>query len=131
MTRSDRCYWCSCETLSPKKVGPTCPNLATVDHIRSKPECLSKKEYNDPGNKVNACFACNQRRSTDWCRRRDAGLVHPTGWSIQQAEKNRRRELRKRERLRAYEPAPDFAAAHMSQRQVDIFAPPSWELLAP
>lgn len=96
--RCDRCYWCGTETFAPKKVGESHPKCATVDHIRSKPECISGKEYNHPRNKVNACYECNQRRSREWCLRVAAGLVHPTEWSIRQAEKNRRREQRKAEK---------------------------------
>lgn len=126
--RRDHCYWCGTETFSAHKVGPCCPQLATVDHIRSKPECVSAKEYNDIDNKVNACFGCNQRRSLDWCRRRDAGLVHPTAWSLKQAEKERRREARKRARKERREIAKHCPPVQLWKAPAtDIFAPPSWE----
>jgi len=101
--RCDRCYWCGTETIAPKKVGESHPKAATVDHLRSKPECVSGNEYHDRANTVNACFECNQRRSREWCQRMNAGLVFPTEWSIKQAEKRKQREQRKEERRKERE----------------------------
>lgn len=92
-----RCYWCATEVFPPHLVGPTHPKLRTVDHIRSKPECVSGSEYNHRSNKVTACYGCNQRRSLEWCRRRDAGLVHATEWSIKEAERERAWAQRKKQ----------------------------------
>jgi len=126
--RRDHCYWCGTETFSARKVGPTHPKLATVDHIRSKPECMSAKEYNANDNKVNACFGCNQRRGLEWCRRRDAGLVHPTEWSIKQARRERAWEQRKKEKAAEKELAKHCPPARVwHAKPIDIFAAPSWE----
>ena len=102
-TPSDRCYWCATEVFPVGAVGIGHPKLRTVDHVRSKPECVSGKEYRSPDNQVIACYACNQRRSLEWCRRRDAGLVHPTAWSIRLKTKERRRQRKRLERRAAEE----------------------------
>lgn len=104
VSRKANCYWCGVETLASHKVGPSHARCSTIDHLRSKPECVSRKEYEDGKNKVNACYACNQRRSHEWVARMTAGLVHPTPWSLRMAEK----ELRRRERKRAKKAELEF-----------------------
>lgn len=91
-----RCYWCATEVFPASVVGIAHPKLRTVDHIRSKPECVSAAEYRHYSNMVTACYACNQRRSTEWCRRRDAGLVHATEWSLKEADRLRAWEEKKK-----------------------------------
>lgn len=103
-----RCYWCSTEVFSGLPL--THPKLRTVDHIRSKPECLSAGEYNRASNMVTACYACNQRRSLEWCRRRDAGLVHATEWSLKEAERTRAWEQKKKLRKTIEEERREFYA---------------------
>lgn len=90
--RRDRCYWCGCETFPSAKVGKSHPQCATIDHIRSKPECISGREYRHRDNKVNACLKCNQRRGAMWCRKLARGLAVATDWSLREAAKNRRRK---------------------------------------
>lgn len=97
-TRQPHCYWCGTEIFPVRAVGNTHPKCATIDHIRSKPECVTKKEYNDKRNQVPACYQCNQRRSKEWCARMESGLVHPTEWSLRVAAKNRRRIERKKQK---------------------------------
>ena len=72
-----RCYWCKSEVYECARVGQKHPKLATVDHIRSKQECLTKKEYKSNRNQVLACQACNAKRNNKWIARVNAGVVVP------------------------------------------------------
>lgn len=72
-----RCYWCKAEVYECARVGQKHPKLATVDHIRSKQECLSKKEYKSKRNQVLACQACNAERNNKWIARVNSGEVLP------------------------------------------------------
>lgn len=60
------CYWCYRVTVLlpltsiPKhQIG----EMATVDHIKSRPECASADEWRHPDNKVLACSKCNSGRN--------------------------------------------------------------------
>lgn len=72
-----RCYWCGTDVLRFGEVPANHPKLATCDHIRSKQECLTKKEYKSARNKTLACFKCNQERNNKWMARVNAGEVLP------------------------------------------------------
>lgn len=85
------CYWCRRAMLLPMGKDQH-PLSATVDHVRSRPECLNKSEYTHRKNKVPACFECNQRRSNEWMARFTTGQVIRTEWA--QASKDERRERR-------------------------------------
>lgn len=63
------CHWCGTRVFMGKGHGD---RLATLDHVLSWPECKSEQQWADPMNQVLACRACNQRRSDEYCRRRDA-----------------------------------------------------------
>ena len=58
-----RCHWCSVITLHPS-VAAGNPNMATLDHIRPRRECVSFEQYSAPANHVLACFECNALRDT-------------------------------------------------------------------
>ncbi len=96
ITSRSYCHWCGGETFPSAKVGSSHQKCATVDHVRSKPECLSGKEYRNHKNKVNACRSCNQRRSDEWVAKFNAGLVFPTEWSLKQGHKEARRRAKKK-----------------------------------
>jgi 5-methylcytosine-specific restriction endonuclease McrA len=57
--RNSRCHWCGVKTLK---------DYATVDHVKSRPECQTHAEYIAKENKVLACYDCNQRRATEFNR---------------------------------------------------------------
>jgi len=72
-----RCYWCKSEVYECARVGQKHPKLATVDHILSKQECLTKKEYKSKRNQVLACQQCNTERNNRWMKRVASGEVLP------------------------------------------------------
>jgi hypothetical protein len=122
-----RCYWCATETFPAHVVHSTHPKLRTVDHIRSKPECMSAAEYKRDDNKVIACYACNQRRSLEWCQRRDKGLVHATAWSIKEAQREKAWELRKKEAKKEREARREFIANCKPCRVIHVPVPSELE----
>lgn len=99
--KSNRCYWCKSEVFPSGQVGIAHPKCATIDHLRSKPECTSKAEYVNRRNKVTACYECNQRRGQEWCKRLADGIVFPTEWSLRMAAKDGLSRNRKREKAAA------------------------------
>ncbi len=61
-----RCYWCRVETIlkSDKKLsGEMLGRMATLDHIRCRPECRTFQEWHDKENIVLACQKCNAGRN--------------------------------------------------------------------
>lgn len=63
-SRNPHCHWCGVRTIPGKGGGSL---LATLDHVKSWPECSSLDEWADQSNMVLACLSCNQRRSHEWC----------------------------------------------------------------
>ena len=57
------CHWCGTVTLHPS-VAAGNPNMATLDHIRPRRECVSFEQYSSAQNHVLACFECNALRDT-------------------------------------------------------------------
>ena len=76
-----RCHWCGTETLMGKGHGG---KLATLDHVKSWPECSGKDEWAASENMVLACRSCNQRRSHEWCLRTTA----PKKWAAYLAKQS-------------------------------------------
>lgn len=115
------CYWCR-RTLLPPMSHNHHALSATTDHVRSRPECTSKKEYIDPKNKVPACYECNQRRSREWVEKHAAGLVFRTPFS--EFDKAMRK-LQREETIAGQKRAKDLAAEKaLFNRRVHVVVPP-------
>lgn len=41
-------------------------NTATIDHIKSRPECRTKEEHRSKANTVLSCHRCNDRRNNEY-----------------------------------------------------------------
>lgn len=61
--RDPHCAWCG--ALTHRFRGKMDDGVATLDHIRSRPECRTYAEYTDPSNKVLSCSGCNDRRNRE------------------------------------------------------------------
>lgn len=69
--RNPNCHWCGTLTIDPPKCtrpGGRQPNMATLDHIKSRPECHTKQEYRAQSNMVLSCLKCNAKRNADFMR---------------------------------------------------------------
>lgn len=104
--RDPHCHWCGVVTIDPRKtLDLKRPDLATLDHVKSRLQCSSKEEYRSGNNHVIACLKCNGERD---------------------------RELHLKERPWEAE-ARKFAHSLRvwnAPEGVDVFAKPSWEMLA-
>jgi len=88
----EHCYWCARTTIAYDSRNPTHPLGATCDHVRSRPECMTKAEYNHRRNKVLACYECNQRRSNEWLKKYQSGQVFRTEFAEKEKAKWRKRK---------------------------------------
>lgn len=59
---SPNCHWCGVTTLHPSACPPFDPNMATLDHVKSRRECVSFEQYSSTANHVLSCLECNQLR---------------------------------------------------------------------
>ncbi len=61
--RDPHCHWCDVVTIDPSKtLNQRHPNLATLDHVKSRLQCKTKEEYRSSKNHVIACLECNNLR---------------------------------------------------------------------
>lgn len=61
--RDPHCHWC--RALTHRFTGHMDDRTATLDHIKSRPECSTYTEYTASSNKVLACDGCNRRRNDE------------------------------------------------------------------
>lgn len=115
------CYWCR-RTLLPSMGRNQHPLSATIDHVRSRPECMNHQEYTDPRNKVGACFECNQRRGEEWAKKLERGEIFKTKYG-EDLLKNRR-AAEERRKLRELHIA---AEKEMRRPPLKITVPPELE----
>ncbi len=61
--KDPHCAWC--HVLTHRFTGQMTDTVMTLDHVKSRPECLTYAEYTDPSNKRLACWGCNRRRNEE------------------------------------------------------------------
>ncbi len=66
--RDPHCAWCA--RLTHRYAGVMDDAVATLDHIKSRPECRTHDEYVASSNKVLACNRCNSRRNEETLAKR-------------------------------------------------------------
>lgn len=67
--KDPRCHWCGITTLKCTPSTVTHPDVATLDHVKSRWQCEKWEDYISPANHVLSCLECNQLRDRIDARR--------------------------------------------------------------
>jgi hypothetical protein len=86
--KDPHCHWCGKETTLKTCLSGLLPLSATVDHVKCKQQCLTRKEYNAVKNKVLACHRCNGQRNDDFLKT-DEAKIKPTWMTSRQTDRSR------------------------------------------